>query len=64
MRNRDWFLKHCLYDILVLMQRQRGDCIIEDLTNAIPKTCIRLSNSPFESCEECIQNWLNQEHKK
>lgn len=59
MKNRDLFNKKCIYDILVLMQKQRGDCVIEDITNIIPKTCIRLLNSPYETCEECIEKWLN-----
>lgn len=60
MTNREWINKQCLYDILILMQKQRGFCIIEDLTNKLPKTCIAFLNSPYDSCEECIQKWLNQ----
>lgn len=60
MKNREIFIKKCLYDILLSMQKNRGFCILDDLNNR-PKYCICLSTTEVDSCEECIQRWLNEE---
>lgn len=65
MTNREWLIKHCNpYDILILMMKQRGDCVIDDIDNVILKDCCRLENSPFDNCEECIRSWLNKERNR
>ena len=61
MKNREWIIKHNIYDTLIMMQKHRGFCVIEDLTGHMKKGCICQSNSLYDSCEECIQDWLNQE---
>lgn len=64
MTNRKWIITSSNpFDLLTLMQKQRGDCVIEDIDNKMSKDCIRFDNSPYESCEECILNWLNKERK-
>lgn len=53
MKNRDLFNKKCIYDILCAMQKNRGFCVIEDITQ-LPWYCITQSTSDVENCEECI----------
>lgn len=65
MTNREWIITSSNpYDILTLMMRQRGDCVIDDIDDTMPKNCIRFENSPFDNCEECIEDWLNKERNK
>lgn len=65
MTNREWLIKYCnLYDILILMMKQRGNCVIDDIDNIVLKDCIRFKNSPFNNCEECIEDWLNKERNR
>lgn len=63
MKNRELFTKINLYDILLKMQKNRGDCILDDLNNK-PLYCAALSTAEIDSCEECLQRWLNEEYKK
>lgn len=62
MKNREYFIKYDIYDILLNMQKNRGSCILDDLNNR-PKYCICLSTADVENCEECLQRWLNEEYK-
>ena len=62
MKNRDLFAKINLYDILLNMQKNRGDCVLDDL-NSKPKYCVGLSTAQVDNCEECIQRWLNETYK-
>jgi hypothetical protein len=62
MTNREWIIVYSNpYDILTLMQKHRGYCVIEDIDNVVEADCIRFGDSPYKNCEQCIENWLNKE---
>ena len=63
MKNRDLFIKTSIYDILLNMQKNRGNCVLDDL-NAKPKYCAALSTAEVDNCKECIQRWLNENYKE
>ena len=31
MKNRDFLLNKCFYDLLLYMQKNRGDCVLDDI---------------------------------
>lgn len=62
MKNREYILNKSTYDLLLQMQKNRGFCVLDDISE-LPSYCIALSAAEVESCEECIQRWLNEENK-
>ena len=62
MKNREFILNKCTYDLLVQMQYNRGFCVIEDMSQ-LPSYCVTQSTAEVDNCEECIQRWLNEEYK-
>lgn len=53
MKNREYILNKSTYDLLLQMQKNRGFCVLDDISE-LPSYCIALSAAEVESCEECI----------
>lgn len=53
MKNREYILNKCAYDLLLQMQKNRGFCVLDDISE-LPSYCIALSTAEVKSCEECI----------
>lgn len=53
MKNREFILNKCTYDLLVQMQYNRGFCVIEDMSQ-LPSYCVTQSTAEVDNCEECI----------
>ena len=53
MRNREYILNKSTYDLLLQMQKNRGFCVLDDISE-LPRYCVALSTAEVENCEECI----------
>ena len=63
MKNRDFLLNKCFYDLLLYMQKNRGDCVLDDIKQS-PSYCCGKSTAEVDNCESCIQRWLNEEYQE